>query len=303
MAGEVLARVRRAERYPTGLMHFVFEATNDRGQSVVVRASRREDVGVAQNSIYWSERLRPLGVPMPELLHADVTMERHRFPFIVLQRLPGRDLKFVVDDLSPTEMHRLAARLVEVQAAVTGLGNGRGFGFTPRMEGPYPHGNWRGCVDGALARSRKRIGKAGMVSEHYVDMVEAAAANLDHYFDHVQATPFLHDITTKNVLIDEGQLTGIVDVDDLCFGDPLFLLALIRVALLGNGHRSDYIDIWLDILRLDDEQTAALNFYTASFCLDFLSEIGHSFNRDQPVPAETERVERLQDLLVRHLAA
>ena len=37
----------------------------------------------------------------------------------------------------------------------------------------------------------------------------------------VPPLPFLDDLTTKNVLVDGGRLSGVVDVDVVCFGDPL----------------------------------------------------------------------------------
>ena len=283
------------------MKHFVFEATSGQGGVVVVRISCREDVGVARDSLYWSEQLRPLGIPLPKLLHADMTMQRHAFPFVILERLPGRDLSFMVDSLSHNELRGLAWRLARVQAIVTDLPPGRGYGFAPRMEGPFSHVSWKDSIAASLSRSRKRIRDAGIVSEHHIDRVEAASDCLTTYFASVQPTPFLHDITTKNVIIDTTRLSGIVDVDDLCFGDPLFLVGLIRMALLANGHDALYADAWVDVLRPNKEQRAALDFYTASFCVDFMGELGHRFNRTEVAPVEKAYVERLRGLLDRYL--
>lgn len=301
MAEEVLADPAHVARFPTGLKHFVFEATSLRGGVVVVRISRREDVDVARDSLYWSDRLRPLGIPLPRILHADMTMERHPFPFVILERLPGRDLDFVVDCLSHDELRSLARHLADVQAIVTDLPPGRGYGFSPRIEGPFSHVSWNGSIAASLSRSRKRIRDAGIISESNIDRVAEASDNLATYFASVQPTPFLHDITTKNVIIDDTRLSGIVDVDDLCFGDPLFLVGLIRMALLANGHTAVYADAWVEVIRPGKEQRAALNFYTALFCLDFMGELGHRFNRAEAVPAEQTYVELLQGLLDRYL--
>ena len=177
MAKEVLADPVRVARFPTGSQHFVFEAVSGQGAEAVVRISRRADLGLAQNSVYWSDRLRPLGIPLPELLHADLSMARHPFPFVILERLPGRDLGFVVGGLSRDELHDLARRLAALQAIVTSLPPGRGYGFTPRMEGPFPDVRWKDSIATSLTRSRQRIREAGVVSEYHVDRVEAAANN------------------------------------------------------------------------------------------------------------------------------
>ena len=302
MAGEVLAQPSRAARFPAGLRHFVFEVTGARGQTVVVRASRREDVGVVRDALYWSARLRPLGIPLPEVLHADVTLACHPFPFMVLERLPGCDLGSVIGDLGHDEQRRLARRLAALQTVVADLPPGRGYGFASRLEGPFPHASWQDVVAGELARSRRRIRAAGILDENHADQLEAASERFASYFAAVRPTPFLHDITTKNVIVEGTCLSGIVDVDDLCFGDPLFLVGLIRIALLANGHSAAYADAWLEVLRPDRDQRAALDFYCAIFCLNFMGELGHRFNRARPMTVEKAYIERLEGLLQRYLA-
>ena len=49
-------------------------------------------------------------------------------------------------------------------------------------------------------------------------------------------------------------------------------------------------------------QSSALDFYTALFCLDFMGELGHRFNRPEAEPVDRAYVERLQGLLDRYLA-
>ena len=73
MAEELLDGAVRITRFPTGLTHFVFEAECTRSNKVVVRISRRENADVARDALYLSARLRPLGVPLPSVLHAGGT--------------------------------------------------------------------------------------------------------------------------------------------------------------------------------------------------------------------------------------
>lgn len=303
MAAEFLDERASVTRFATGMRHYVFEAVSGQGLAVVVRISRREDINVVRNSLYWSDRLRSLGIPMPQVLHVDLTMTRHSFPFVILERLPGRDLSFIIERLTDNQLRKLARRLAGFQAKVASLGPSCGYGFAPRIEGPFLHSSWVNVVSASIMRSRHRICSAGIVAEEQVDRVEAAAAGLTDYFAEVRPTPFLHDITTKNVIIDNGHLSGIVDVDDLCFGDPLLLVGLIRVALLANRHKVTYADAWVDVLHPNETQRVALDFYTAMFCIDFMGELGHSFNRTEPAPVKPAYVERLQGLLDRYLAA
>jgi Ser/Thr protein kinase RdoA (MazF antagonist) len=271
--GEVVESVTR---FPTGSSHFVYDVRAASGRGVVVRISRRDGVEAVRGAVYWSRLLRPKGVPLPELLYVDLSMTRHPFPAVVLERLAGRDLGLVYQDLSRRQLRALAERLAHVQGIVTALPPGRGFGYAADYD--------------------ERIRAAGLVDEHVVDSVESAVAPFAPYFDRVAATPFLHDITTKNVIVHEGRLSGIVDVDDLCFGDPLLLIALIRTAVLAHGHDPVYVHEWLDIVQPGAEGRAVLDLYTLLHCVDFMGELGQRFNRSAAAPVDPAYCARLQAL-------
>lgn len=103
------------------------------------------------------------------------------------------------------------------------------------------------------------------------------------------------------MIVDGTRLSGIVDVDDLCFGDPLLQVGLTRTVLLAHGQSASYADAWNDLIAPSREQIAALDFYTALFCIDFMGELGHRFNRAAAQTADNAYVERLQALLDRFL--
>jgi len=291
-------------RFPTGSSHFVFDIETAGGRRAVLRLSRREEIEAARGAVYWSRVLRPIGVPLPEMLHADLSLTRYPFPVVLLERLRGDDLGGVYSHLSHDSLYVLAGRLGAIQGVVSGLPPGRGFGYAPSQDGPFTDRSWRGVVAASLARSRARIRSAGIVDESLIDPLEAAADRFG-YLDRVTATPFLHDITTKNVIIHNGHLSGIVDVDDLCFGDPLLLVALIRMALLVHELDQAYFDMWIAILRPDAEQRSAVDLYTLQCCVDFMAELGQRFNRgDAPVdPAYSARLRTLYDDLLARVKA
>jgi len=134
-----------------------------------------------------------------------------------------------------------------------------------------------------------------------VDAAEAAAERFADHLAQINPTPFLHDITTKNVIVHHGQLTGIVDVDDLCFGDSLLLIALIQMALLAHGLDPAYVEEWLDIIGPDAQQRAALDLYTLQCCVDFMGELGQRFNRAQAAPVDPHYLARLRQLHAHYL--
>jgi Ser/Thr protein kinase RdoA (MazF antagonist) len=301
----VLAIVRGAlgetalqvERFPTGLCHYVFDVVTD-ARPLVVRIAHPDSRDLLAGGVAWSRLLRPLGVPLPALLHADLDAP---WPFMIIERLPGRDLGAVYGTLLRDQKRDLAGEIARIQQLVGGLPRGDGFGYATKPDQHLPHRSWRAVIEASLARSQDRIVAAGVVDVGHVGRVRDRILAFERYLASVEPRPFLDDTTTKNVLVDRGRLSGIVDVDAVCYGDLLWTVALTNMALLSGGHDTEYIDFWTDQLRLDATQRAVLRLYTAVFCVDFMSELGQRFNQDRVLPVDPLRVDRflaiLDDLL------
>lgn len=281
-------------RFRTGLAHYVYDVVlPDRRVVVRIAAGDRRSL---DGAVYWSQRLRPLGVPLPALLGDDRAAAFTPFPALILERLPGTDLGHVYTTLSQRQKTALAAEIVGVQRRVGALPHGPGYGYAFSYEDQHLLPSWSGVIDRALARSSGRLRQNGYVDPAHVARVERLVPQFRRYFAGIPPQPFLDDTTTKNVLIAGGRLSGIVDVDVVCFGDPLLTVALTQMALLSKRADLVYTAAWCGMLALDAEQRAALQFYTCVFCLDFLSEIGAVANQLAP-SADEGRIQHLLDLL------
>ncbi len=87
----------------------------------------------------------------------------------------------------------------------------------------------------------------------------------------------LVDTTTKNVIVTPGgTFSGIVDVDDLCFGDPRYVVALTLASLTVSGGPIHYVDAWMSSANYQDDRIFRL--YVVLFIVDFMSEHGQAFN-------------------------
>ena len=298
LAHDVGARygtVASVTRFPTGLCHHVFDVDLGTQGRVVVRIADPEQRRLLLGALAWSARLRPLGVPLPEVLDHDVRASAP-LPYVVLERLPGTDLGLVHDDLTVGERRALALAVVEVQAAVHSLGPGGGYGGSADPQARPPQRSWADVVEANLRRSGERLRGAPVPLRDLHDRVSRLAADRRPHLEAVPPLPFLDDLTTKNVLVDGGRLSGVVDVDVVCFGDPLATPALTRASLAAAGSSSDYVEAWLDALAPDEQGRAAFDLLTAVFCLDIASEHGLVFNRDEPSVVDDDRVERLLTL-------
>jgi hypothetical protein len=98
------------------------------------------------------------------------------------------------------------------------------------------------------------------------------------------------------IVTEQGVLSGIVDVDDLCFGDPRYAPALTLAVLLAHGRRAHYVEAWMAAAGHDDDRIFRL--YVALFLLDLMSEHGQSFNGNEG-PSTPESREAVMFALTR----
>lgn len=275
-------------RFPTGLAHFVYDLAFEHGDPVVVRMGRPSARRTFEAAVRLSRQLRPLGVPLPELI-ADGSAEP--WPYMILERLPGADLGRVANGLSAQALDLIAGRVAEAQAIVGRLPSAGRFGYAADPE-QAPFASWPAKIEHRLRIDAEAIAAAGLFAASVNDRMAALFERLRPELDEVTARPFLHDTTTKNVIVTEaGRFSGIVDVDDLCYGDPRFAPALTLASLTASGGPVGYVESWMRQAGLRDDRL--FRFYVVRCLHDFLSEHGQAFNGNQPASTEAGRASLL----------
>ena len=150
----------------------------------------------------------------------------------ILKLSPG--LSAVSDSFTPADyaqLDRIAANVARAQAIASQTGSAGRYGYAIRPE-DAPHSAWSQALDAHLARSRRRIASARLFDVASADIAQRELDAMRDEIDSIPPTPFLHDTTTRNVIVtEEGAFSGIVDVDDLCFGDPRYPAALTLAVL------------------------------------------------------------------------
>jgi aminoglycoside phosphotransferase (APT) family kinase protein len=271
-------------RFTTGSQHYVFDVNFADRASVVVRLSLPRDRALAAGSIALSRQLRPLGVPLPAILAANLDST---FPYVVFERLPGTDLGQVAAKLPKSRLEGIAAKVAEAQRIVATTPSAGRYGYAADPASA-PCVRWSQILDNSLNKSRGRIASTGLFDLQLVDDVEAVLAAMRDEVDAQPAVPYLHDTTTKNVIVaPDGTFSGIVDVDDLCFGDPRSVIALTLAALAAFGGPLSYAENWLALTGFKDDRLFRL--YVVLCLLDFLSEQGQVFNGNELTSSEEEQ--------------
>lgn len=211
--------------------------------------------------------LAALEIPVPSILASDLTMTKWPFGWVVLTYFPGRDLRHELVNMDADLQQDLANQVVDAQRRASTLPAGVAYGFT-HINGRAAHGSWNAVVTNEQADSTQDADDV----EELAALAAPQRAHMRPYFEGVTPTCFLDDITVKNVIIENGRLSGFVDFDSVCYGDPMFHVGLTAAGIVCDISAASltYAVALLNCWDATDEQAAAATLYAALFGLNFL---------------------------------
>lgn len=264
------------ERCTVGQGNYVY-IVECAGVKYVVRCSVEHNA--YEDTIYWLEKLAPLDIPIPKVIAKGKFNE---YEYLILSYFEGKDIGLVYEQLTDDDKKEIAKEIVVIQDKVAAL----------TLENLEPDWSWRATVDGMLERSRERIVKNGYFDAKKVDRLWELIESLEDYFASVKPVAYLDDVSTKNLLIHNGRISGIVDIDWMGIGDKLTYVALTNMALLNMECDTDYVKYILEEMQLNDAEKKAFLFYTLVFCVDFMGERGMQF-MDKTIEVNEQIIDRL----------
>jgi aminoglycoside phosphotransferase (APT) family kinase protein len=249
-----------AQKLTTGRKNFVVAITTPNNK-FVVRMTTKEYKNIYEAAIYWQNKLLPLGVPLAKFIAADLEDQYSPYPTLIMQRAPGDDICNVYKNLSAITKQRLAHQIVNIQKKTEVLPLGSSYGFANSYEQGTKYKSWYEFLLARIDLCQQSLNKTTFFPQDTIAKILAVANNLQADLLTVTAKPFMWDTSERNVIIDHDKISAIVDVDDMCFGDPLFVLGLTYVALESLGFDTIYPDTWETLLNLDHNAQLRLLFY------------------------------------------
>jgi Ser/Thr protein kinase RdoA (MazF antagonist) len=280
-------RLSGVSRPSSGLSGSVYVLHIESGHDLVLRLFDR-DVAAwkpdKERVVY--ALLRQQGVPAPRVLHTDTSRSRIPFAYAVSERLPGVPLGQGWDALSAAQrlsvyrhLGDCLGRMHFLTFAIFGdVAERAGGGVTvgpaheladeltaPLDRGPFP--TWREMHDRLVQRHLAFLGRT-----EFADLTAPIAAwfrRNDHLLDYVVTPRLLHmDLHAGNVLVDGGEVTGIVDVEESLVGHNEFDLMRTELAHFhaddAAAIRAAFFDAYTAHVPLDSAYEQRRPFYELS---------------------------------------
>lgn len=270
--------VVQIERCGVGIANYVFIVSTET-EKFILRCSKDEDA--YKNTVYWLNKLSVCEIPIPIVFSEGKYKD---YSYLILSYIRGDDIGNVYCKLNDSEKKQIAKEVVEIQRKVSRIDVSTDAEWT-----------WNCFVDEMLNRAEERIKKKNYFDVDKMRIIKNLQQEIQEYLDRVSPTPYLDDISTKNLLIYEGKVSGIIDIDWMGFGDILTFVAMTKVALLNMNLDTKYIDYLLDEIQPNTIEYKAFVFYCLMFCVDFMGERGMQF-LDKTIPVNESIIKRLNDI-------
>lgn len=275
----ISARIGKIERCGVGHGNYVY-IISDETDKYVIRCSEEEHAYA--DTIYWLTQLRKENIPVPEII---ANGKYQNYDYVILSYIDGEDLGIVYPGLSDDEKHAIAREVVRIQNIVA----------TMELKGIDDNWSWNQFIQENLERSKERIEQNGYFDTDRVEQVWKMGESLQDYFRQIKPIAYLDDISTKNLLIQKGKVSGVIDVDWIGVGDQLTYVAMTNVALLHMDYDTDYVDHLLEEMHIDQTERRAFIYYSLLFCVDFMGERGMQFG-DKKIEVNDMVIDRLNQI-------
>lgn len=256
----------KIERMSFGHTNQVYSVTFS-DEQIIVRTNR--EPGVLKHTADNMAILSSLGLPVPSVIQVDISLEQVPFAYMILEHFPGRDLRYELEGMTHEQMTELAQQIISYQRSVSELPRGTGFGWVPIGEqGPFS--SWTQIIDRDIRQNIDHI--IDDVTPETIVQLQQMKQRYTPYFDQVEPICFLDDLTIKNVMVAEGKLQGIVDFDWVCYGDPLYMIALTQTAVISDigDQGMPYVEALCRHWGANREQRALIDFYSVIHALQFI---------------------------------
>lgn len=246
----------------------------------VVRCSAGN--GSYDTSVHWLKKLASIDVPVPKVMARG---KYDKYEYLILSYIEGKDIGLVYEQLTDGDKRAIAKEIVHIQNQVAKL----------KLEDVEPGWSWVTFINYMLERTANRIVQNGYFDVEKVERLRNQMGQLEGYLTGINPVAYLDDISSKNLLIHNGRISGIIDIDWIGIGDRLTFVALTYMALLNLEYDTDYVKYILDEMQISSVERKAFLFYTLMYCVDFMGERGMQF-MDKKINIDEQIIDRLNGI-------
>jgi aminoglycoside phosphotransferase (APT) family kinase protein len=205
--------------------------------------------------------LQEIGLPLPALITVDDSRQLLPHPYLIATRLPGQPL---VEGWGTAQDNSLAEQAGSLLAQIHDITFAR-FGplmFEVDRAQPNPT-HWCEYVESYCQRHAQPALTAGVISAAQHDHITHLLRQMRPSFDRLRYGHLIHgDYHPENLLVAEGRISGVLDLEWAISGDPAWDFVLLdEWEVTAPGSSAAFLRGYTTVRPLDKDHTRRLQMY------------------------------------------
>lgn len=279
---------RAIERISIGICNEVYNVQLSDKEIIARLSSRDYFLKGSHNHI---PLLKDKGIIVPEILAEDYSKKDMPYAYQFLSKLPGKDIGLIIDSLSDEQLTTIAKEISLIFDKVKTIPASDKFGLVYGDHEEFSD-TWTERMKIWIDESISQGTKTGIMNERFESILSRLYNDYKDYFDHVLPITYLGDVSSKNVMVDNGEFTGVVDLDGLTQGDPLEAIGRIKASWPGTHYGEVYTSAIMAEQHLNGLERKMVLVYALLNRISWACENGIQFNKNTSSIVDHDRAEK-----------
>lgn len=234
-------------------------------------------------------KLKAVAIKVPDILAEDYSRTVVPLAYQIQTKIEGQDLIKVIETLTDDQLKKIAKEIANIFSKTKTFPVDDKFGLIWGGGETEISDTWtqrmRLWIDDSIERGKK----TGVIDDSIIKVAENLYTKYKSYFDSIKPTAYFGDISSKNVMINNGAFSGLVDLDGLTQGDPLEAIGRIKLSWLGTPYGETYTNAIMNEMDLDEEQRKLVTMYALLNQISWLCENGIEYNQNTKSVVDREK--------------
>ncbi len=291
---QIGSEVVNIKRMKMGICNEVFDVeTNDKNH-LIVRLNKNASF------LEGSDRYIPLfeskGIKVPKIISSDYSLENVPFAYQILSKIDGDDLGNVILELSEKQLINLAKEISQIFDKLKAIPTDGSFGWVDAI-GHGKFSSWTEFMQDSVDTALDRGKRTGVMDKKMEEILQSIFNAHKVYFKQVESRFYYDDICSKNVMVKEGQFSGLVDLDGVSYGDYLEAIGRIKASWYGTEYGKVYTDAIEEEQHLPEDDRLTVTMYALMHRIFWLCENGIQFNQNTSSSVDWEKAKGDKEII------
>jgi len=237
-------------------------------------------------------KFKTLGIHVPDIIAEDYSRNAIPLAYQIQSKIEGHDLGEVIETLTDKQLNSLAKEVAHIFIKVKTIPSSEKYGVVWGGGDNEFSDSWTERMHIWIEESKQRGLKTGVMDSEVETLANKLYARYKSYFDSITPVTYYGDICSKNIMIQNGAFSGLVDLDGLTQGDPLEAIGRIKLSWYGTRHGELYSTRIMDELGLDAAQRKFVTMYALLNKISWSCENGIQFNQNTTARVDLEKAKQ-----------